>query len=294
MIGHHHIGHQILPHNNYVHLEVAGEAFAASNKPLHHSTLPYPPMNVVDSKAVELGKSLWADIKESDHRLRAVTSLLGVTAVAGVGLPKLPALLAYSAAAKLQKETGIPGVWDVAAGAALAGWGGVAARIYNSAIDNHPRTFASAAHNPAMTSVGEAASVLLPGLEPVPKQKLGTRLVRGALVNMSFMSLYVAAAGQRKQSPEDRKRLCRNLGIDGGIFIGFTALAFTGFSAALKPLDPELAGTILDAKDNPKVLLAGLLGLSALGVARKKLLNPERKRRRKTPASSLQLVPEGE
>jgi hypothetical protein len=213
----------------------------------------------------EISRAARADISKSEHKVKAIASLLGILAVQAVGVTRAPSLLALPAAIKVQKVTGIPVVaGGAAAGSIYGAWSYGVARIVNNGINHLPRTTEIAnRHVPGTDNL----SKVLPGLEPSDKQRALTRGGRGYAAYSTGISLYLLAAGLQNQSESERRTLCKNLGRDAGVFLGSLAMAATGAVLIIQQSNPKLGERILDSAGDSGLLFKVMIGAQVVKFA---------------------------
>lgn len=211
-------------------------------------------------QAGNIGRATKQDIAESDCKLLAMASLVGVIAVEAVGISRAPSILAIPAAVKVQKETGIPVISGMAAGALYGSWCLSAAHVLNNGINHLPKTFEAAGK--ALPNVDKVSSIL-PGLDAGKDEGASVRAGRGLAVYSTGTALYVTTAGLQEQTRQERKKLCNNLGRDGGAFLGGLAMVATGAVMLVETQNPKLGDSIMEYAGNSEFLLKALLAITA-------------------------------
>lgn len=217
----------------------------------------------------DIGPALRADITEKDGRqkVEAMAGALGVAAVSAVGALRLPTVQALVISTSIYSETGAPPLAGLATGLAYGAWCYTDARVWDSGT----RHLQNTAEVTGQRLPLERLSAFLPGINPDSQQSPGIRLARGVSIQGQGIVSYVMAANLQGQTKMERRKLCRNLGIDGALFMGGVATAMTSAVHLVGQQHPQVAEDILAQTENQPLILGVVLGIPIAKMAGKKL-----------------------
>lgn len=196
------------------------------------------------------------DVGEKTGRQKAVAiaDAIGLAAVSAIGFSRLPTAQALVISTGVYEATGAPPLPGLLTGLLYGAWCYADARVFDNGMSHLPRVTNTVGRRLPLESFHE----FLPGLRPETRQSATTRLARAITIQGPGIASYMVTANLDEQTLPERRRLSRNLALDGALFMGTLATTLTTALYLVGKQDPQIANKIMSIADN-KPLVFGLV-----------------------------------
>ena len=210
--------------------------------------------------------AVMTDIAESDHKVRTISSGLGVIAIQAVGLSRLPFVLVPRLAIDVLQNTNSALEAGAITGLAFAAWCLTVGETINNGMSHYPAAVKAVGDN-FPSSVKHFGNALA-GLEASDKRVgsrrrlslargIGSPFLRHGRRGLTAVGIgiapYIGTAGAQGQPKPAIRKLGAGLGIDGGLVIGAMSGIVTEAIVTIGHEHPEISQRIQEVTGNTKL-----------------------------------------